>query len=282
VYWSLFGRTYTAKTRIEPTPRHTTSRFTMPRVGRNLTTPTPRAGPSIPKNPFDLLMSLRGYGEDMWGSDLDEILNVDSSSSDYDSDGSTVASTMLPRGASPGSGKSRKKKKGKGKGSSQVPAPKKTTSLEGSSKLPQQQQMESKEILIDKDGNIDLSHDAAMNMASKAFIKVIGGHFAKLYSKIDNLKTEETLLKTTVASLAEENKKLDKVRGNVPDPQTQSSMIPVIPTNDFMIRPSLPPAPQKQVGTPSAREVLKRNLVKQVIRDNTIPMNIDKFDAEPE
>jgi hypothetical protein len=224
-------------------------------------------------------MSLRGYDEDMWGSNLDEILNVDSSS-DCDSDGSTVASTMLPRNTSPGSGKSRKKKR-KGKGSSQVPAPKKTTSLEGSSKLPQQQ-MESKEIFINKDGNIDLSHDAAMNMVSKVFIKFIEGHFAKLYSKIDNLKTEETLLKTTVASLAVENKKLGEVRGNVPDPETQSPMIPITPTKDFMIRPAPPPAPQKQVGTLLAREVLKRNLVKQVIKDNTIPMNIDKFDAEPE
>jgi hypothetical protein len=73
----------------------------MPKVGRNSTTPTPRAGLSTPKNPFDVLMSQRGYtdNDDFWESDSDEMPDYDSS--DYDSDGSTVASTMLPLGASP-------------------------------------------------------------------------------------------------------------------------------------------------------------------------------------
>jgi hypothetical protein len=84
---------------------------------------------------------------------------------------------MLPPGTSPGSGRLRSKKMGKGKGLLQVPAPKKIISSGGPSKLPQQQ-TESKEIFIDKDGNIDLPHDIATDMLSKAFIKVMEEHFA--------------------------------------------------------------------------------------------------------
>jgi len=47
------------------------------------------------------------------------------------------------------------------------------------------------------------------------------GHFAKLYTKIDNLNTEVSPLKTTVASLVEENKMMGEVRGNAPDPELQ-------------------------------------------------------------
>jgi len=137
-------------------------------------------GPATLKtNPFDIFMSLKGHSED-WESDSDEMLDYDSPphDSDSDSDGSTVSSMMLPLGASSRLRKSRRNKKGKGKSSSPKLAPKKilasaTTSLEGSSNLPVQQKTVSEEIFIDKDGNIDLFHDAAMNIISTAYIKVM-------------------------------------------------------------------------------------------------------------
>ena len=63
-------------------------------------------------------------------------------------------------------------------------------------------------------------------MVGKAFISVMEGHFEKLYSKMDNLKTEVSTLKTTVASLVEENKKMGEVRGNAPDPELQPPATP--------------------------------------------------------
>jgi hypothetical protein len=84
-------------------------------------------------------MSLGRYSED-WESDSDKALDYDFPSHDSDSDGSTVASPMLPPGASPRLGKSLRKKKGKGKGLLPVLESKKTMasavkSLGGSSKL---------------------------------------------------------------------------------------------------------------------------------------------------
>jgi len=77
----------------------------------------------------------------------------------------------------------------------------------------------------------------AEKIVGTAVIKVMEAHFAKLYSKIDNLKTEVSTLKTTVASLVEENKKLGEVRGNAPDPEKQPPAMPMTPKNDLTIRP---------------------------------------------
>jgi len=141
--------------------------------------------------------------------------------------------------------------------------------------------VESEEIFIDKVGNFDLPHEFVMGMVAVAYTKPMEGHFAKLYSNIDNLKTEVSMLKTTVASHVEENKQLVEVRRNAPDPEKQPLAIPMTPKKDLMIRPQLPPAPRKRVGTPLAREVLKRNLAKQVEKDNATPMIIDESDVEP-
>jgi hypothetical protein len=149
----------------------------MPRVGRNSTTPTPRAGPPTQKtNPFDVFMSLRGYSEE-WENDSVEISDYYSPPHDShdDSDGSTVASTMLPLGASPWSGKSQRKKKGTGT----RPAPKQI-SFGGPSKLPKQQQAASEDIFSDKDRNVDLSHNAVMNMYGLCGLyQSYGGTFRK-------------------------------------------------------------------------------------------------------
>jgi len=119
-------------------------------------------------------------------------------------------------------------------------------------------------------------------LVGRAFISVMEGHFAKLYTKIDNLKTEVSTLTTTVASLVEENKKMSEVRGNAPDPELQPPTTPRTPTKDLTIRPRpVLPAPRKRVGTPLAREVTTRNWAKQVEKDNATPMNIDESDAEP-
>jgi hypothetical protein len=212
-------------------------------------------------------------------SDSDDIPDYDSPPYDSDdSGGATVASTMLPPGASPGSGKSPKKKKGKGA----KLAPKKFTSS-GVSQTPIQEQTraQSEEISITKDGNIDLSHDAAMNMVSMAYIKAMDGNFAKLYLKIDNLKTEVSTLKTTVASLVKENNKLGEVRRNAPDPEKQPPVTPRTPVKDLTIRPAQPPALRRRVEKPLARKILKQNLVKQVESDNAMPMSIDESDVEP-
>jgi hypothetical protein len=202
----------------------------------------------------------------------------------YDSDGdNTVASTMLPIFASPGGKKKPKKKKGKGK--SITPAPK-TSMSSGVSKTPTRQQMESESFMEDEERQIEeMPVDVAEKIVGTAVIKVMEGHFAKLYSKIDNLKTEVSTLKTTVASLVEEIKKLGEVRGNAPDPEMQPSATPVsvptTPKKDLTIRPRPQLQPRKRVGTPLAREVLTRIWEKQVEKDNATPMNIDESDAEP-
>jgi len=130
-----------------------------------------------------------------------------------------------------------------------------------------------------------MPQDMAEKIVGTAVIKVMEGHFAKLYSKIDNLKTEVSTLKTTVASLVEENKKLGEVRGNAPDPEMQPPTTHVLglttPKKDLTIRPRPQLQPRKRVGTPLAREVLTRNWEKQVEKDNATPMNIDESDAEP-
>jgi hypothetical protein len=76
-------------------------------------------------------MSLSGYSEE-WESDSDEILDYDSPPHKSNNcKGSTVACTMLPPGALPGSGKSQQKYKGKG-----IKLVGKITNLGGCTKLP--------------------------------------------------------------------------------------------------------------------------------------------------
>ena len=50
-----------------------------------------------------------------------------------------------------------------------------------------------------------MPHDMAEKIVGMAVIKVREGHFTKLYSKIDNLKTKVLILNTTEARLVEEN-----------------------------------------------------------------------------
>jgi len=171
----------------------------MPRVGRNSTIPTPCAGLSTPKtNPFDLLMSLRGNSDVDWDTS-----DSDDSESIYDSDDDTIASAMLPIFALGGRGKKKQKKK-KGKGVTLAPTVK---SLGGPSKLPvvdlgqKQQPTESEKLYTDKDEFLEMPHEVALELVRTAFIKAIDGHFAKLYLKIDTLKTNVLTLKTTVMSL---------------------------------------------------------------------------------
>jgi len=190
----------------------------MPRGGRPSRTPALSAGPSTSSTPsnapsrFSLLQETLEE-DNQWDSD------PSSGYSDYDynarnSDGDTVASSMLPIFADTGGKKKPKKKKGKGK--STTPAPKTTTSS-GGSKTPQQQKTMSEKVFTDEDEALDMPQDMIEMIVRMAVIKVMEGHFAKLYSKINNLKTEVSTLKTTIGSLVEENKKLGEVRGNVPD-----------------------------------------------------------------
>jgi len=148
--------------------------------------------------------------DNIWQSDSSE--SSGHSEYQFDSDGSTVASTMLnlfmdePR--------STKKKKGKGKKT----APKKTTSS-GVSKTPQQQQRMESEPSVEGEEHIieDMPQDVAEKIVGTAVIKVMEGHFAKLYTKIDTLKRGVSMLKATVASLVEENRKLGEVGRHAPD-----------------------------------------------------------------
>jgi hypothetical protein len=112
---------------------------------------------------------------------------------------------MLPIFASSGGKKKPKKKKGKGKAT--TPAPKTITSS-GVSKtpIPPHQMKLLEEAYADKgDDNLDMPRNIAEKIVGTAVIKVMEGHFPKLYLKIDNLKTEVSTLKTTVASHVEEN-----------------------------------------------------------------------------
>jgi len=192
----------------------------MPRGGRPSRTPTPSAGPSTSSTPsnvtshFSLLQEMLEE-DNQWDSD------PSSGHSDYDfnNDSDTVASSMLPIFASGGKKKPKKKK---GKGKTTTPAPKTITSS-GVSQTPIQQQMNLlKTVYADEgDDDLDMPQDMAEKIVGTAVIKVMEGHLAKLYSKIDNLKTEVSTLKTTVASLVEENKKLGEVRRHAPDPEMQ-------------------------------------------------------------
>jgi hypothetical protein len=160
------------------------------------------------------------------------------------------------------------------------------TSLTGDSKTPTRQQTESESFLEDEERQIEeMPQDVAEKIVRTAVIKVMEGHFAKLYSKIDNLKAEVSTLKTTVASLVEEHKKLSEVRGYAPDPEMQPPTtlvtVPTTPKKDLTIRPRPQLQTRKHVGTPLAREILTPNWEKQVEMDNATPMNIDESDAEP-
>jgi len=250
----------------------------MPRVGRPSRTPTPSAGPSTPKTDSSRFGLLREMLEEdgLWDSD-------DSSThSDYEfqNDSDTVASSMLPIFATSGKKKPTKKK---GKGKSR-PAPEKDLSSGGSKTPQQQQRILSEEVHTTKDeATGEMPIEIVEELVSKAFISVMEGHFTKLYMKIDNLKTEVSTLKTTVASLVEENEKMGEVRGNAPDLELQPPVTPRTPTKDLTIgrpRPVLP-ALRKRVGMPLAREVTTRNWAKQVEKDNAMPMNIDESDVEP-
>jgi len=162
-------------------------------------------------------------------------------------------------------------------------APKKDTSL-AVSKTPIQQPTTMLQLasMAEEEESLEMDNDMAMEIVGTAFTKVMEGHFAKLYSKIDNLKTEVSTLNTTFARLVEENEKLGEVRGNVPDPEMQPPATPVTPTNDLTIRlQQVLPALRKRVGTPLARVVTTRNCAKQVEKDNMMVMNIDQLDAEP-
>jgi len=77
--------------------------------------------------------------------------------------------------------------------------------------------MMSEEVITSKGGLTDMAEDTAQKMVSSAFLKVMDRHFAKLYSKIDILIKEMSMLKASVASLVEENKKLTKLKGIEPD-----------------------------------------------------------------
>ena len=159
----------------------------------------------------------------------------------YDRDGdNTVTSSMLPISAT--SGGKKKPKKTKGKGKATTPAPK-TIMSSGVSKTPIKQQLNLLETVYadDSDDDLEMSNDMAEKIVGTAVIKVMNGHFTKLYSKIDNLKMELSTLTTTVASVVEENNKLGKVRGNAPDPEkqppTNPAMVPTTPKKDLTLRP---------------------------------------------
>jgi len=219
----------------------------------------PSAGPSVmstPKNDSSCFGLLREMlEEETWGSDFCSCSGHSAYDFNYDSDGdNTVASTMLPIFTSGGKKKPKKKK---GKGKSTTPGPKMTTSS-GVSQTPTKQQMEllEKAYADESEDDLDMPQDMAEKIVGMAVIKVMEGHFAKLYSKIDNLKTEVSTLKTTIASLVEENKKLGEVRGNAPDPEKQPPATPATSKKDLMIRSRPQLQMCKQVGTPLAREKL--------------------------
>ena len=255
----------------------------MPRGGRPSRTPTPSAGPSSSQTTPSRFSLLQMMNEDnTWESDSSE-----SGYSEYDkyreSDSDTVASSMLASILAPvGGGKKKKPKKKKGKGKA-TPAPEKTTSS-GAFKTPTRKPTTMSELasMAEEEQQLEMENEMAEEIVGKAFTKVMDTRFAKLYSKIDNLKTEVSTLKTTVASLVEENKKLGEVRGNAPDPEMQPPATPATPKKDLTIRPRpVLPAQRKRAGTPLAQQVTNRNWAKQVEKDNVTPMIIDESDAEP-
>jgi hypothetical protein len=241
--------------------------------------PSVIATPKIDPSRFGLLREM--LKEDgLWESGLDDsFCHSDYDNySQYDNDSDKVASSILGFLAS--RGKEMPKKKRNGKGKKTRPAPKTITSS-GVSKTPIPQQMESKPFLEDEDIQIeDMPQDMAEKIVGTAIIKVMEGHFAKLYSKIDNLKTEASTIITTVVSLVEENKKLGEVRGNEPVPEMQPPTTPATPDTDLTITPRPQLQTRKRVRTPLAREILTRNLEKQGEMDNATPMNIDELDPD--
>jgi len=197
----------------------------------------------------------------------------------YDSDGdNTVASTMLRIFASGGKKKHKKKKR---KGKATTPGPKMIMSS-GVSKTPIRQQMESESFFEYEEGQIEeMPQNVAEKIVGTAVIKVMEGHFAKLDSKIDNLKTEVSTLKTIVARYLEENTKLCEIGRHAPDPEKRQTMMPRIPKNDLTIKARPQLQPHKWVGSTFAREILTGNLENQVERDNATTMIIDESGVEP-
>jgi len=252
----------------------------MPRVGRPSRTPTPRAGPAAtikPKTDSSSFALLREMLEE------DRLCDSDSDSSthsdyNFNNDSDMVASSMLPIFAS-GEKKKPKKKQGKGK---TTPAPRMITSSGASKTQHQQKQMESESFLMDEEQSIeDMPQDVAEKIVGMAVIKVMQGYFTKLHSKMDNLKTEVSMLQRTVASLVEENKQLGEVRRHAPDPEMQQQTTARTPTKNLTIRPRQQLKARKCVGTPLAKEILTRIWAKQIEEDDSTLMNIDESDAEP-
>jgi hypothetical protein len=199
------------------------------------------------------------------------------SDDDFNNDSNRVASSMLPIFASGGK---KKPKKQKGKGKATKPEPKTITSS-GASKTPTIQTMNLlEEAYADESDDLDMPQDMAEKIVGTAVIKVMEGHFAKLYSKIDILMTEVSTLKTTVASLVQENKKFSEVRGNAPVPEMQPPTTPATPNTDLTIMPRPQLQTRKRVGTPLAREILTRNWENQGEKHNATPMNMGELDAD--
>jgi hypothetical protein len=154
-------------------------------------------------------------------------LDPSSGYSDYDynardSDDGTIASSML--GYLPSGGDEKPKKK-KSNGMKKKLAPK--MMIPGVSKPPSRQQMQSGSFLEDEEQMIEeMPQDVAEKIVGTVVIKGMEGHFAQLNPKINNLKKDVSTIKTTVASLVEENKKLGKVRRHVPASEMQQQMTP--------------------------------------------------------
>ena len=123
--------------------------------------------------------------------------------------------------------------------------------------------------------------EVAEEIVRTAFTTVTEKHFAMLYSNIDNQMREVPMLKTTVASLVENNKMLEKVRGNAPDLEMQPPATPPTRKEDLTISPRLPPAPSKRGGSFLFKQVGERYWGKQAEKNNSMPMDIHKSDAEP-
>jgi len=125
----------------------------------------------------------------MWESGTDSSTYSDYDYNARDSGDDTVASSMLPIFATSGGKQKPKKKKGKGK--KKTPAPETITSS-GVSQTPirQQQRIESEKVLADEDHYGETPIEIVEELVGKAFISVMDGHFAKLYTKIDNLRAE--------------------------------------------------------------------------------------------
>jgi hypothetical protein len=168
----------------------------------------PSAGPSVsftPKNDSSRFGHLREMlEEEVSDSDSGSCSSHSTYDFNYDSVGdNTIASTMLSIFATGGKKKPKMKK---GKGKAIMPGPKMTTSS-GVSQTTIQYQMNvlEKAYADESDDELDMPQDMAEKIVGMAVIKFMDGQFAKLYSKIDILKTEVLMVKTTVARLGKEN-----------------------------------------------------------------------------